>query len=150
MGAPGLNELKNKFALTPSSQTSSSGSSLQVQLLPSILCTEGGPLAKFLGIVCPLMSGCLLNISLHHTWKLPTKIKSFLWKLKNKHYYLIPVCNLVKTFLKRRGGKKRKGKMWFQTLTLHLMEIICLSIFLCKRLQGRLFLRFHQEYLCSK
>lgn len=76
MGAPGLNELKNKFALTPSSQTSSSGSSLQVQLLPSILCTEGGPLAKFLGIVCPLMRGCLLNISLHHTWKLPTKTDS--------------------------------------------------------------------------
>lgn len=77
MGAPGLNELKNKFALTPSSQTSSSGASLQVQLLPSILCTEGGPLAKFLGIVCPLMRGCLLNISLHHTWKLPTKTDSF-------------------------------------------------------------------------
>lgn len=76
MGALGLNELKNKFALTPSSQTSSSWFSLEVQLLPSILCTEGGPLAKFLGIVCPLMRGCLLNISPPHTWKLPTKINS--------------------------------------------------------------------------
>lgn len=57
MGALGLNELKNKFALTPSSQTSSSQFSLEVQLPPSILCTEGGPLAKFLGIVCPLMRG---------------------------------------------------------------------------------------------
>lgn len=89
MGALGLNELKNKFALTPSSQTSSSWFSLEVQLLPSILCTEGGPLAKFLGIVCPLMRGCLLNISLPHTWKSPTKINSFFWNPANKHQYMI-------------------------------------------------------------
>lgn len=110
MGAPGLNELKNKFALTPSSQTSSFRSSLQVQLLPSILCTEGGPLAKFLGIVCPLMRGCLLNISLHHTWKLPTKINSFLWKLRNKHYYLTPASIWWKLFrAANRGKKEMKG-----------------------------------------
>lgn len=76
MGAPGLNELENKFALTPSSGTGSSGSSLQVRLFPSILRSEGGPLAKFLGIVCPLMRGCLLNISLYHTGKLPTRVNS--------------------------------------------------------------------------
>lgn len=127
MEAPGLNELKNKFALTPSSQTSSFRSSLQVQLLPSILCTEGGPLAKFLGIVCPLMRGCLLNISLHHTWKLPTKINSFLWKLRNKHYYLTPACNLVKTLsglLKEKKGKWKVWLAWFPALTWHLTEII--------------------------
>lgn len=107
MGAPGLNELKNKFALTPSSQTSSSGSSMQVQLLPSILCTEGGPLAKFLGIVCPLMRGCLLNISLHHTWKLPTEINSFLWKLRNKHYYLTQFAIWWKLFRAVKGDKKK-------------------------------------------
>lgn len=131
MGAPGLNELKNKFALTPSSQTSSSGSSLQVQLLPSILCTEGGPLAKFLGIVCPLMRGCLLNISLHHTWKLPTKINSFLWKLRNKH--LLPDSSLQfgENSSELLKEAKRKWKVWFQALTLHLMEIVCLSRFFC-------------------
>lgn len=113
MGAPGLNELKNKFALTPSSQTSSSGASLQVQLLPSILCTEGGPLAKFLGIVCPLMRGCLLNISLHHTWKLPTKTDSFSESSRGTRYYLTPVCSWGKTSGPPKETK-RKWMVWFQ------------------------------------
>lgn len=108
MGAPGLNELKNKFALTPSSQTSSSGSSLQVQLLPSILCTEGGPLAKFLGIVCPLMRGCLLNISLHHTWKLPTKTDSSSESSReSRRYYLAPVGSWGKTSGPPKETKKK-------------------------------------------
>lgn len=95
MEALGLNELKNKFALTPSSQTSRSWFSLEVQLLPSILRTEGGPLAKFLGIVCPLMRGCLLNISPPHTWKLPTKINSFFWNPANKqqHDSQVYICH---------------------------------------------------------
>lgn len=127
MGAPGLNELKNKFALTPSSQTSSSGASLQVQLSPSILCTEGGPLAKFLGIVCPLMRGCLLNISLHHTWKLPTKIDSSSKSLR---------ADFI-TWLQFAIGEKlqdlqrrQKGNEWCDSRTKwHLMGILCFHRF---------------------
>lgn len=108
MGAPGLNELKNKFALTPSSQTSSSGSSLQVQLLPSILCTEGGPLAKFLGIACPLMRGCLLNISLHHTWKLPTKTDSSSESLRAEQMLLPDSSWLLGENFRTSKGEKKK------------------------------------------